>query len=209
MTVQSFSDVRNKLLNMDSDRAALRLVIVLSVAMGLSFCLTEPDANTPSLEDPNTLAEAIAGWSGRFRWFECGEPYTEDEALIRAREYANVIIREADKEDHPIVMLASVIEQESGYDRCSVGRQARRKAGLPAHPTEAQIVRQLGDRRSRSRSNVVRFDAGVAQFMWPGGIIDELVEDSTIHDVLDMEWSVSALALALSHYREYAADAYG
>lgn len=148
------------------------------------------------------LAGAINAWTGPSKyvnWFECG---TKENRFQRSREYASAIIQASKLYKHRPSIVAAILEQESGYDRCQVGRPSRRVAGLPIHPSKAQVVKAYGTAKARKKNRVTRVDVGAAQFLWPYGAPYGVTNDVELGTVLTLSWTVDALGRTLAKHRE-------
>lgn len=171
------------------------VVTVMVMVVGLlhpftGHCVTE-----------SALACAIDSWTNGARWFECGSPDGRED---RAREYAKLILKSSARYGHDPLVLAGIIEQESGFDRCQIGRPSRRSAQLPLHPTREQVLQAFGSIQARRKARVTRVDAGPAQFLWPYGSAFSATEGVTLDKVLDLAWSLDTLGWTLDRHRELA-----
>lgn len=145
------------------------------------------------------LAAAINDWSGGAQWWECGAPIkTRPE---RSAEYANEFIRVSGANKLSPLMLAAIVEQESGYDECQVGKNTRDRVGLPMHPSYENVLAELGTKEKRRAHGVSYFDAGAAQFLWPRASNFNATDGIPLRDVMDESWSIETLGKTLSIFR--------
>ena len=184
--------------------------IIIFIAV-LSFSL-------PALADPppptqDSLSQAIfrfkTGESGNIRWRECNRFIRGAEALARAEEYAGYLMDEfaRDPEFDPW-RAAAIMAQESSFNRCAISRAQWRtiREGFVAHyhrePTERDIQSILRRSGLRRRLGARQFDAGLAQFRWPGvaarraGLTDPAA-------LIDARQNIHLTAVSFQHLRAY------
>jgi len=169
------------------------ILLFSSVAYGESSCDTS-----------EKLSRAINAWTGPSKyvnWFECGSKTDREE---RANEYASLIFHVSGRGNHDPSIVAAILEQESGYDRCQVGGPTRRSAGLPVHPTKAAVIELFGTEKARKARRVSRLDLGAAQFLWPYGAPYRVTEGVPIEKPLSLDWTIEALGMTLTKHRESA-----
>lgn len=148
------------------------------------------------------LATAIDAWSGGAQWWECG---TQVKARVeRSVEYASEFVRVADASKLSPLMMAAIVEQESGYDECQVGKNTRDRVGLPMHPSYENVAAELGTLEKRRAHGVNYFDAGAAQFLWPRASNFGATNGVPLRDVMDEVWSIEMLGQNLSVFRRNA-----
>jgi hypothetical protein len=150
----------------------------------------------------NELAAAIDAWSGEAQWWECGAPVKTRRE--RSMEYAQRFVKASEINGVSSLMLAAVVEQESGYDECQVGKRTRDLVGLPMHPTYEGVAAELGTREKRRAYGISYFDAGAAQFLWPRASSFNATDGVPLRDVMSSEWSISTLGITLGMYRKNA-----
>ena len=148
------------------------------------------------------LAQAINSWSNGAQWWECGAPIKT--RVERSAEYASEFMRIASAEKLSPLMMAAIVEQESGYDECQVGKPTRDKVGLPMHPTYENVYAELGTKERRRAHGVKFFDAGAAQFLWPRASNFNATDGVPLRDVMDEAWSIGTLGRTLSVFRQNA-----
>lgn len=148
------------------------------------------------------LAAAINAWSGEAQWWECGAPVkTRTE---RATEYAKRFMQAGEINKVSSLMMAAVVEQESGYDQCQVGKRTRDLVGLSFHPTYESVAAELGTREKRASHGISYFDAGAAQFLWPRASAFNATNGVPLREVMNSEWSIGTLGETLGIYRKNA-----
>lgn len=145
------------------------------------------------------LATAIDAWSGGAQWWECGTPIKV--RAERSMEYASEFIRIAEASKLSPLMMAAIVEQESGYDECQVGKNTRDRVGLPMHPSYENVAAELGTKEKRRAHGVHYFDAGAAQFLWPRASNFGATDGVPLRDVMDEAWSIEMLGQTLSIFR--------
>jgi hypothetical protein len=150
----------------------------------------------------NELATAINAWSGGAQWWECGAPIKS--RAERSAEYAREFMRVAEANKLSPLMMAAIVEQESGYDECQVGKNTRDRVGLPMHPSYEKVQAELGTSERRRAHGVNYFDAGAAQFLWPRASNFNATNGVPLRDVLDEAWSIDMLGRTLSIFRRNA-----
>jgi len=175
----------------------------LAIFLEQNFVIAE-EAPQPEKITVNELAGAINAWAGDAQWWECG-------ASIKVRrersfEYAKAFVATAEKNHLSSLMLAAIVEQESGYDQCQVGRPTRERVGLPMHPSYDQVFTELGTKQKRASRGVSYFDAGAAQFLWPRASAFNATDGVSLRDVMTADWSISTLGETLSVYRQNALE---
>ena len=148
------------------------------------------------------LAAAIDAWSGAAQWWECGVPVKTRRE--RSMEYAQRFAKAAETNGVSSLMLAAVVEQESGYDECQVGKRTRDLVGLPFHPTYEGVAAELGTREKRRAHGISYFDAGAAQFLWPRASSFNATDGVPLRDVMSSEWSIDTLGVTLGAHRKNA-----
>ena len=148
------------------------------------------------------LAQAIDSWTGGGQWWECGSKV--DDRQARSMEYAQQFIDVAKTRKISPVMMSAIVEHESGYDQCQVGKRTKDIVGLPAHPTYKQVKRELGTKELRRRHGIRYFDAGAAQFLWPCASAYNITKSVPLRDVLSMDWSINSLGETLAIHRDNA-----
>lgn len=178
-------------------------VSVTGVFLLVIFTATKPAAAQESQGIENItvqeLAQAINSWSNGAQWWECGAP-------IKARpersvEYAREFMRVASSSKLSPLMMAAIVEQESGYDECQVGKNTRDRVGLPMHPSYENVLAELGTKEKRRSHGVSYFDAGAAQFLWPRASNFNATDGVPLRDVMDEAWSIEMLGKTLSVFR--------
>ena len=154
-----------------------------------------------------SIFRAKTGARGDLRWRECNTYIRRELAAERAHEYASYLMEQytTDQEFDPWI-AAAIMAQESSFNRCAISRGAWRhirtqfptEFGRPI--TESDLQRILRSRRLRDRLGVRRFDAGLAQFRWPGttarqaGMTDPAA-------LLNARQNIRLLAISLRFYR--------
>lgn len=150
------------------------LTLLLFAIASPSVALADPPPPTVDALS-RSIFRAKTGPRGDMRWRECNRNIRGAEAATRAREYAGYLVEEyeADPDFDPWI-AAAIMAQESSFNRCAVSRGAWRaiRDNFPTEfgrqVTESDLRRILRYSRLRSRLGVRRFDAGLAQFRWPG-----------------------------------------
>jgi len=148
------------------------------------------------------LAAAINAWSGDAQWWECGTPVKN--RTNRAMEYAQQFMQGGENNNVSPLMMAAVVEQESGYDQCQVGKRTRDLVGLPFHPTYESVAAELGSSEKRRSHGVHYFDAGAAQFLWPRASAFNATDGVPLREVMSSTWSINTLGITLGIYRKNA-----
>jgi hypothetical protein len=167
----------------------------------LCFLLVSPSISyAESTVNANELAQAINSWTKGSQWRECGRRIKNREE--RATEYANKFIEVAKNYKLSPVMMSAIVEQESGYDECQIGKNTKDHVGLPVYPTYKQIALTLGTKALRKMHGIDYFDAGAAQFLWPCASAYDITKHIPLSDVLSMEWSIEALGKTLARHRD-------
>jgi len=176
---------------------------MLRTAIVLCFLMISPSISlAESSVTADELAQAINSWSKGAQWRECGRRIENREE--RAAEYAEQFIEVAKSYKLSPVMMSAIVEQESGYDECQIGKNTKDRVGLPNHPTYNQIAKTLGTKELRKSYGVDYFDAGAAQFLWPCASAYDITKYIPLSDVLSMEWSIETLGETLSRHRNNA-----
>ena len=148
------------------------------------------------------LAAAINAWSGVAQWWECGAPVkTRTE---RSMEYAQLFTQASETNKVSSLMMAAIVEQESGYDECQVGKRTRDLVGLPMHPSYEKVAAELGTREKRISHGINYFDAGAAQFLWPRASAFNATAGVPLREVMSSIWSINTLGETLGIYRKNA-----
>lgn len=173
-----------------------RVAAVLCLLFSTSF------AHASSKVTVEELAHAIDSWSDGVQWWECGKRI--DDRQARSGEYAQKFIDVAKTYKLSPIMMSAMVEQESGYDECQVGKSTKDIVGLPAHPTYKQIKGELGTKELRRRHGIRYFDAGAAQFLWPCASAYNITKYISLRDVLSMDWSIENLGQTLALHRDNA-----
>jgi hypothetical protein len=185
-------------------------MIVKSFLAGMVFFLLMTSPKYSDAEEAQSvvnvtvgeLAAAINAWSGDAQWWECGAPIkTRSE---RSMEYAQQFVQVAETSKVSSLMLAAVVEQESGYDECQVGKKTRDLVGLPMHPTYESVAAELGTKEKRRLRGISYFDAGAAQFLWPRASAFNATDGVPLRDVMSSDWSIDTLGETLGIYRKNA-----
>lgn len=176
--------------------------IMPKAAVILCLFLLSGSAHAESSVKASELAQAINSWSEGVQWRECGKRIKNREE--RSTEYAERFIEVAKNHKLSPVMMSAIVEQESGYDECQVGKGTKEQVGLPVHPTYKQIATKLGTRAVRKKHGIRYFDAGAAQFLWPCASAYDITKHIPLSDVLSMEWSIESLGQTLSMHRDNA-----
>jgi len=171
-------------------------------AIILCLFLSNGIAHAGSKVTVEELAQAIDSWSDGVQWRECGKRIIDRQD--RSAEYAQEFIKVAKTYNLSPVMMSAIVEQESGYDECQVGKGTKDLVGLPVHPTYKQINRELGTREQRRRYGIRYFDAGAAQFLWPCATAWDVTKNIPLREVLSMEWSIENLGQTLDMHRSSA-----
>lgn len=178
------------------------------------FLITSLVAVSAAADEPphsvDVLSAAIlrlkTGDRGNLAWRECGTQIRNEEAALRARQYAEYLIEESrqDAGFSPWI-AASIIMQESSFNRCAISGAAwlevRRQFSAEGRDMqERDIVRILSSRRLRAQYQVGTTDFGLAQFRWPGMVGRFDVRNPS--ELLDARTSIRTLARALAGYRQ-------
>ena len=165
------------------------------------FAVASVDVSTVDSSGRSELVCAIKQWSGSAPWWECGVKVTvgstEHEQL--AALYADQLYDASSWYRHYPYLLSGLVQQESGFDRCQIGRPSRKAAGLVQHPTQEQVLSRFKNMRHGRR-----VDAGLAQFLWPWGSPYGVTEGVGLEQVLGLKWSVDALGYTLDRGRRTA-----
>ena len=150
----------------------------------------------------SSIYRAKTGASGTLRWRECGSFIRGEEALSRAREYAQFLVEEYHRDGRfDPFMGAAIVAQESSFNRCATSLhreirdyyRRRHNRGV----RESDIVRVLESPGLRRRLGSFSIDAGLSQFRWPGVLSSNLDSPS---DLLDAEQNISLLADSMISY---------
>jgi hypothetical protein len=181
-------------------------VSVIGISLLAIFANATPAhaQESPGLEKVTVteLATAIDAWSNGAQWWECGTPIKSRSE--RSTEYASEFFRVAEASKLSPLMMAAIVEQESGYDECQVGKNTRDRVGLPMHPSYENVAAELGTKEKRRAHGVNYFDAGAAQFLWPRASNFNATDGVSLRDVMDEAWSIGALGRTLSIFRQNA-----
>lgn len=172
---------------------------MIRTALILCLLLFTGRANANSEVTVEELAYAINSWSNGVQWRECGKRIVDRQE--RAAEYANKFVEVANTYKLSPIMMAGIVEQESGYDECQVGKGTKDTVGLPVHPSYRQIKSKLGTKELRRSYGIRYFDAGAAQFLWPCATAWDITKNIPLRDVLSMEWSIENLGQTLDMHR--------
>lgn len=175
----------------------------LFLLIGSNFAVAEESQSVEKIT-VNELAAAINAWAGDAQWWECGAPIRAREE--RALEYAKTFVANAENNSLSPLMMAAIVEQESGYDQCQVGGPTRQRVGLSRHPSYEEVYAELGTKEKRRAKGISYFDAGVAQFLWPRASAFNATEGVPLKEVMTAEWSIATLGSTLSVYRRNALE---
>lgn len=157
------------------------------------------------------LARAIfrakTGSRGDIGWRECNRRLSRREAALRAHEIGMFLMEEkqTDPEFDPWI-AAAIIGQESSYNRCAISRGAWQvfnssfEERLERPVRESDIRHLLRNRSFRQRLGLRNFDAGLAQFRWPGTIARR-VGMTDPGELIDTRQSIRMLAESFRVYR--------
>jgi len=181
------------------------LFAVLLLLPNLALAIDTPPVTVDALG--SAIFRVKTGERGDIRWPECGSYIRGDEARLRAWQYASLLV--SAHQEYPEFdpwVGAAIIFQESSFDRCAISSEQWRQFQeayqdrYDRDPGERDIARLLRNHTYRRSLGIPAFDAGLAQFRWPGAAARNAgVEDPA--DLLDPETSISMLARALtSHY---------
>lgn len=115
------------------------------------------------------------GIVGEYKWYECGERYTQDEAIAAAHEWATNIIRASKKYDQNPWGMAGLVAHETDFRRCSIGphtrnwayakRLLKKKKETISH-TKEEVLELLGTWQWRKRWGRTGVDLGPAQILY-------------------------------------------
>lgn len=153
----------------------------------------------------NELAYAIISAFGNVAWWECGKAMDQpQDREARAATYAKTFIERASEKRISPVLMAAIVEQESTYDECALGKRARDRAKLPMHPSYDQTYAELGTREKRSRYGLQHIEVGAAQYMWPRASMDGQEDSVSLRQAMTMDWSIGNLGRSLVSYRDRA-----
>jgi hypothetical protein len=151
------------------------------------------------------LAYAIRSAFGDVSWWECGKSMDQpQDRESRSVVYAKTFIERAREKRVSPVMMAAIVEQESTYDECAIGKRARDRAKLPMHPSYDQTYAELGTKEKRSHYGLRYIEVGAAQYMWPRASIDGQQEAVSLRQAMTMDWSIGNLGRSLVSYRDRA-----
>jgi hypothetical protein len=182
----------------------LGLIIFLVISQVASVAVADEPPYTVDV-----LGAAIlrlkTGERGNLAWRECGAQIRDEEAALRASQYAEYLIEEYNRDAafNPWI-AASIIMQESSFNRCAVSGaewvEVRRQFSSEGRDMrERDIVRVLASRRLRTRYGVGTADFGLAQFRWPGMVGQFEIRDPA--ELMDARTSIRILASAMVNYR--------
>ena len=182
-------------------RAIFTGLIFLALTMNPKYILAEEAQGIGNVTVVE-LAAAINAWSGEAQWWECGAPVKT--RMERATEYAKRFTQAGETNKVSSLMMAAVVEQESGYDQCQVGKRTRDLVGLSFHPTYESVAAELGTKEKRASHGIRYFDAGAAQFLWPRASAFNATDGVPLREVMNSEWSIGTLGETLGIYRKNA-----
>lgn len=177
--------------------------LCLFLLIGPNFATAEESQSVEKIT-VSELATAINAWAGDAQWWECGAPIKTRQE--RALEYANEFATVAENHHLSSLMMAAIVEQESGYDQCQVGGPTRQRVGLSRHPSYEEVYAELGTREKRRAKGISYFDAGAAQFLWPRASAFNATDGVPLKEVMTSAWSIATLGSTLSVYRQTALD---
>lgn len=182
------------------------LLFLILVLMPLPVAAEAPPPTESLLA--RAIFRAKTGPRSDLRWRECTRVLRRAEAAQRAREYAGYLMDEyrADPEFDPWV-AAAIMAQESSFNRCAISRSAWRalrtrfEEEFGRELTESDLRRILRYPRLRRRLEAPRFDAGLAQFRWPGTMASRAgLTDPA--ELIDAQRNTHLLAVSLAAYRQ-------
>jgi hypothetical protein len=151
------------------------------------------------------LAYAIRSAFGNVAWWECGKAMDQPQDIeSRSVVYAKTFIERAREKRVSPVMMTAIVEQESTYDECALGKRARDRAKLPMHPSYDQTYAELGTKEKRSRYGLHHIEVGAAQYMWPRASMDGQQEAVSLRQAMTMDWSIGNLGRSLASYLDRA-----
>lgn len=151
------------------------------------------------------LAYAISSAFGNVAWWECGKAMDQmQDREARARVYATTFIERASQRKLSPILMAAIVEQESTYDECALGKKARDRAKLPMHPSYDQTYAELGTKEKRNHYGLRYIEVGAAQYMWPRASMDGREESVSLKQAMTMDWSIGNLGRSLVSYRDRA-----
>jgi len=135
-------------------------------------------------------------------WWECGKPYTPEQAEARAQVYAQVVYDSAQRHPAPDAeeWLLAMLMQESALDRCQIAGWAKRKLKMKRRPTEKKAIEVL-----EKTSNGFRVDAGPMQRIYPPYGMRRYQEKRA----LDLKYQVELTAAKLPQYYKTCTGNYG